>query len=212
MKFKYYSLIFSIAGIFVLYFLLKLSQPAAISIYEIPKYEGKLVSVEGMVIENHLTKYGSQIIKIENNNITTSIFIEGEIEIDFGDRIQVTGEVQKYKEEWEIVVNSVNLIKIIEKWGNKSFPLWQLAENPSRYLGSNINVTGYIDYISNSYFYLVDFERKYFLPVFYELGKNITISSGQKISAYGQFLFDKNNFRYKLELSEKVHRISILGE
>jgi hypothetical protein len=123
MKFKHCSLIFSIVGIFVLYFLLKLSQPEAISIYETPKYEGKLVSVEGRVIEYHLTKYGSQIIKIENNNITTSIIIEEEIEIEFGDRIRVTEDVQKYKEEWEFVVNSVNLVKIIEKWGNRSFPL-----------------------------------------------------------------------------------------
>jgi len=212
MKLKHYSLIFSIVGILVLYFLLRSSQSTMISICEIPKYEGKQVTIEGMVIEHHLTKYGSQIIKIESNNATTTVFIEGKTEVEFGDKIQVTGEIQKYEGEWEIVVNSLNMVKIIEKWGNRSFPLWQLAENPNKYLGLDINITGYIDYISNSYFYIADFERKYSLPVFYELGKNITISPGQKISAFGQFLFDEENFRYKLELSQEIHSITTLEE
>ena len=200
----------SITGILVLYFLLKVSQPSVIGIYEIPKYEGKQVTIEGFVIEHHQTKYSSQIIKIENNNATTAVFIEGKIEIEFGDKIQVTGEVQKYEGEWEIVVNSINLVKIIEKWGNRSFPLWQLAENPTKYLGLDINVSGNIDYISNSYFYIADFERKYSLLVTYDLAKNITISPGQKINVFGRFLFDEENFRYKLELNDQTHGITTL--
>ena len=212
MKLKHYSLIFSVIGILVLYFLLKTSQSTMISINEIPKYEGKQVTIEGTVQEHHLTKYGSQIIKIENDNVTTTVFIEGKIELEFGDKIQVTGEIQKYEGEWEIVVNSINMVKIIEKCKNSSFPLWQLAENPNKYLGLNINVSGYIDYISNSYFYLSDFDRKYSLPVFYTLVENLTISPGLKISVYGQFLFDEENFRYKLELNKKIHRITIMEE
>jgi len=212
MKFKHYSLIFSIVGILILYFLLKISQPSAIGISEIPSYEGKQVTIEGMVIEHHLTKYSSQIIKIENNNATTTVFIEGKIDVEFGDKIKVTGDVQKYEGEWELVVNSLNLIKILEKWGNRSFPFWQLAENPTKYVGLEVNISGYIDYISNSYFYIADFERKYSLLVTYDLTKNITISPGQKISAFGQFLFDEKNFRYKLELNTQTHYITILEE
>ena len=209
---KHYSLIFSVVGILVLYFLLRTSQSTMISINEISKYEGKQVTIEGTVLEHHLTKYGSQIIEIENDNATTTVFIEGKIELEFGDKIQATGEIQKYEGEWEIVVNSINMVKIIEKWKNSSFPLWQLAENPNKYLGLNVNVSGYIDYISNSYFYLSDFDRKYSLPVFYTLVENLTISPGLKISVYGQFLFDEENFRYKLELNQKIHRINIQEE
>lgn len=212
MKLKHYSLIFSIAGILVLYFLLKVSQPSVIGIYEISKYEGKQVTIEGIVIEHHQTKYSSQIIKIENNNDSTTVFIEGKIEIEFGDKIQVTGEVQKYEGEWEIVVNSINMVKIIEKWGNRSFPLWQLAENPTKYLGLDINISGCIDYISNSYFYIADFERKYSLLVTYDLVKNISISPGQKICVLGRFSFDEENFRYKLELNQQAHGITTLEE
>lgn len=212
MKLKHYSLIFSVVGILVLYFLLKTSQSTMINIYEIPKYEGKQVTIEGTVLEHHLTKYDSQIIKIENDNATTTVFIEGKIELEFGDKIQVTGEIQNYEGEWEIVVSSINMVKIIKKWDNPSCPLWQLAGNPNKYLGLNINVSGYIDYISNSYFYLSDIDRKYSLPVFYTLLENLTISPGQKISAYGQFLFDEENFRYKLELNQKIHKITIMEE
>ena len=212
MKLKHYSLIFSVAVILVLYFLLRISQSTIIDIYEIQKYEGKQVTIEGIVIEHHLTKYSSQIIKIENNKATATVFIEGKTEVEFGDRIQATGEVQKYEGEWEIVVNNLNLVKIIEKWGNRSFPLWQLAENPGKYIGKDINITCYIDYISNSYFNIADIERKYSLPVFYELEKNLTISPGQKIIAFGRFLFDEENFRYKLELNKQTHGITILEE
>ena len=212
MKLKHYSLIFSIVGIFVLYFLLKISPPPVINIYEIPKYEGKQIIVEGSVLEHHQTKYGSQIIKIENKNVTTTIFVEGKTEVEFGDKIQAIGEVQKYEGEWEIIVNSINQFKIIEKWGNRSFPLWQLAENPSKYIGLDINISGYVDYISNSYFYIIDFERKYSLIVFYTLVENITISPGQKINVFGQFLFDEENFRYKLELNKQTHSITSLEE
>jgi hypothetical protein len=212
LKLKHYSLIFSIVGIFVLYFVLKLSPPPIININEMPKYEGKQIIVEGLVLEHHRTKYGSQIIKIENKNTTTTIFVEGKTEVEFGDKIQVTGEVQKYEGEWEIVVNSINQLKIIEKWRNLPFPFWQLAESPSKYLGLEINISGYVDYISNSYFYLTDFEKKYSLIVFYQLGENITISPGQKISVFGQFLFDEENFRYKLELNKQTHSITFLEE
>jgi len=50
------------------------------------------------------------------------------------------------------------------------------------------------------------------LPVFYTLVENLTISPGLKISVYGQFLFDEENFRYKLELNKKIHRITIMEE
>lgn len=74
MKLKYFSLIFSIAGIVLLYFLSTLTQPVLIELHEIPEYEGKQVIVEGIVTEHHVTSYGSQIITIANDNVTTTVF------------------------------------------------------------------------------------------------------------------------------------------
>jgi DNA/RNA endonuclease YhcR with UshA esterase domain len=212
MKFKHYTLIFSIAGILVLYFLSKFSQAPLINIYEMPNYDGKQVTIEGIVLEYQITKYESQIITIENNNTITSIFSEGKTEIEFGDKIQATGEVQKYKDKWELIVDDINNLKILEKGKNITFQLSQLAENPTRYLNQNIYVTGYIDSISNSYFCLADLEKKFFLLVIYELGKNITIYPGQKVKVFARFSFDEKNFRYKLEINEQIHDIYSLKE
>ena len=99
-----------------------------------------------------------------------------------------------------------------KKGKNISFPLSQLAENPTRYLNQNIYVTGYIDSISNSYFCLTNIEKRFFLPVIYELGKNITIYPRQKVKIFARFSFDKKNFRYKLEINEQIHDIYSLKE
>jgi len=212
MKLKYFSLLFSIIGILVLYFLSRLSQTPLIAIHEMPDYEGKRVTIEGVVTDYQVTKHGSQIITIKDNNATATVFVEGFTALEYGDKIQATGEVQKYKDDWELVINDNRLVKILEKWQNISFPLWQLAENPTKYLELNVNVTGYIESTSNAYFYLVDIEKKHSLIVFYKLSKNITIYPGQKVSASGKFTFDEENFRYQLEICEEKHSITPLKQ
>lgn len=210
MKLKYASIIFSIVGILVLYSISKLSQPPLIAIEEMPNYEGKQVTVEGIVTDYYSTKYGSQVITIGENNASTKAFVEGKISVEFGDKIRITGEIQRYKEEWTLVVDDVLLVKILEKWDNISFPLWQLAENPTRYLNLNVNVTGHIEHISNSNFHLVDLEKKHSLLVVYSYSKNISIYPGQLVSASGKLTFDEENFRYQLEMYDEKHKITYL--
>lgn len=209
MQLKYFSLIFSIAGIILLYFLSTLTQPVLIEIHEIPEYEGKQVIVEGTVMEHHVTSYGSQIITIANDNATTTVFVEGKTDVEHGDKIQVTGKVQKYKGDWEIVVSNVRFVDIIQKWQNITFPLWQLAENPTKYVGLNVNVTGRIDTVYDAYFYLVDPEEKHSIIVFYNPSEyNTSFYPGQKVHVAARFAFDEEDFRYKLEASEEIHNIS----
>jgi len=212
MQLKYLSIVFSVAGIAFLYFLSTLSQPTLINLNEINKYEGKQVIVEGTVTESYTTKYDSQILTIENNNFSTKIFVEGEIDIDYGDKIQATGKVQVYKGEWEVVVNNKRFVRILQKWQNITIPLKQLAQTPDKYKGLNVNVTGYADAIYETYFYLVDPEGKHsivviFNPLYYNFTTN------QKIYVAGKFVFDANNFRYCLEVGDETnHGIFVVGE
>jgi hypothetical protein len=207
MKLKHFSLLFSVIGILILYLLSRVSQPISIDINEIQNYEGKQVIVRGIVKDHYETKHGSQIIKIEGNNTTLSIYIEGKKDIEYGDKIQATGEVQKFQDEWELVINDGSDVKILRKWNNISIPLRQLAKNPTKYLDTNVNITGYIESISNSYFYLVDFENKHALLVYYILSKNVTIYPGQRICVSGLFSFDEENFRYKLDICDEKHSV-----
>lgn len=207
MKLKYFSLFISIIGILILYLIAKLSQIPLIELNEMSEYEGKQVILEGLVDEYQFSKQGNQIIQIKDDNDTAIIFIDGETEIEHGDIIQAIGEVQKYGSDWELIVSNINYIKILKKWQNNSIPLWQLAENPLKYLNLNVNVTGHIESISNAYFYIVDLEKNHSLIVFYRLSKNITIHPGQKVNVLGKFSFDKEKFRYQIELCEEQHDV-----
>jgi RecG-like helicase len=209
MNIKRISLIFSVIGILLLYLVSILSQPSNIKLHELPEFEGKEVTTSGVVTEHHTTQYGSQMITIHNDDFTAIVFIEGKTDVEYGDKIQVTGEVQKYKEDWEIIVNNPRFISTVQKWNNISFPIWQLAENPARYVGLNVNVTGFIDSVFDSYFYLADLDEKYSLMVFHK-SSNLTLYSGKGVCVRGKFLFDEKNLRYVLEVCDENHGISLL--
>ena len=207
MSLKKASLIFAIAGTLLLYFLSILSEPAIVTISDLSKFDGKKVTTEGIVSEYFTTKYASQMITIRGNNSTAVVFLEGTCEVEYGDKIRVTGEVQQYMNDWEIIVDNKKNLKIVEKWDNVSFPIWQLAQNPTKYLGLNVNVTGYIESIFDSYFYIVDIENKHSLVVFYDSYAGLSLYPGKKVCISAKFLFDEKNLRYKLELFEENHGI-----
>jgi len=206
MSIKYFSLLFSVIGIACLYFLSTLSQPALIELNDLPKYEDKNVIVEGIVTEYRSTNYGSQIITIESENTSSTVFLEGESDIEYGDKIQVTGKVQKYNNDWEVVVDNVAFLRVIQKWQNISMPLWQLAISPTKYEGLNVNVTGYVDTIFDGYFYLSDSEGSYSIIVFYNPSK-YKVQSGQEVNVAAKFSFDKEKFRYNLDATDEMYGI-----
>jgi len=212
MKLKYFSLLFSIVGILLLYFLSKLTQPPLIEIFEIPDYDGKQVITRGIVKDYSNSRFGSKQITIGENNHSVIVFLEGNFDVEYGDKIQARGEVQKYKDGWEIIVNDRQFVEILAKWNNTSFPLWQLANNPMKYLNLNVKVKGYIESISNADFYLVDIENKNSLMVSYSNLKNISIYPGQLVNVSGKFIFDEINFRYQLKIFDEKHGISQINK
>ena len=213
MKLKHLSIILSLAGIAVLYFISTLTEPAFININEISKYEGKQVTIEGIVVEHYLTKYNSQMITIGDDNNTVKVFSEEQTKVEYGDKIRVTGEVQKFEKTWEIIVNDKQDIIIIQKWRNISIPIWQLAQNPERYEGLNVNVTGYIDSIYDNYFYLSDAEGEHAIFVDHSLSEEDKSHLGRRVNIFGLFEYDKEDLRYILILYDINHKITpALGE
>ena len=207
MKLKYFSLLFSFFGILFLYFLSKISQPILIDIAEMEKFDGREVTVKGIIKEYHVNKYGNQIITIFNNNQTAEIYVEGITDVEYGDTIQATGTVEKYQKKIELVVSDARQVKILKKWQNISIPLRQIAQNPTKYIGLNINVSGFVEFISNDNFYIVDLENKHSLLVEYLNNNDVIIYPGQRINILGKFSFDEKNFRYKLKIFEGIHSI-----
>ena len=205
LKLKHFSIIFSIFGILVLYLISTLTQPIAIELKDIQKYEGKEITTKGTVKDSYLTKYGSQIITIEQNGAEIKIFIEDEIDADFGDIIKVTGNVQKYKDEWELIINDKHQIKILEKWKDQQIPLKALAANPLKYDGLNINISGRIDSLFDDYFYLKDDNYEHSLPVYHNNRYNL--DNGNKVYVYGKYIYDEENFRYKIIFTQENHGV-----
>jgi len=207
MKLKNISLITSILGVLLLYYLSTLSQPIFIEINEIPKYDGKKITTQGFVKEHHKTSYGNQLITIQNNNSSVIAFLEQSVNAEVGDLIRVTGEVQKYKEEWEIIVDDIKNVNILKKWKNLSFPIWQLAENPTNYENLNVNVTGFIDIVYDSYFYLTDLNDKYSLMIYFKQSKNLSLYPGQEVYVNGMFYFEDKSLQYCIKLYNENHTI-----
>jgi len=207
MKLKHLSVLFSIAGILFLYFISTLTQPILISLAEIPEYEDKQVIVEGTVTDYQDTTYGSQIITITGDNVSVCVFVEGSIEVEYGDTIQATGKVQKYNDDWEIIVNNERFVKIVKKWQNLSIPISQLAKNPTKYVGLNINVTGYVDMIYDSYFYLIDADEIHSLFVSCNPSIYDAVAPGEQVNVAGQFTYKKEELRYTLIICKEIHGI-----
>jgi len=213
---KHFVIILSILCILILYFLSTISQPQKIEISQLPNFEGKQVIIQGTVTEQHITTYGGHLINIKNledkNNSEAVVYVEEQTDVEYGDIIEASGQVQRYNEEWEIVVNNARLVKIIQKWDNITFPLWQLAENPEKYVGLNINISGIVDRDYESYFYLLDEEDKYSIIIYYNSEIMQNFSQGNNVQVTGQFQYDKEKMQYKIAVEEKNHNIQIIKE
>lgn len=211
MKLKYIVVLISIACIVILYVLSLLSQPIAISLADVPSYEGQQVIITGTVTQQHTTTYGHmiEINDVDDDNSTSIIiYVEEQTTIEYGDKIQATGTVQKYNDEWELIVPNAKAIQTLQKWENITMPLWQLAEHPTRYTGINVNITGIIDRDYDSYFYVIDPDDKHTLMVSYSSEKKQNISQGSQVLVRGQFLYDEETLRYLIVVSEEHHSIS----
>jgi len=210
MKLKHISIVFATTGTIFLYFLSTLVQPCAINLEEISNYDGKQISTIGTVTDYYETQYGNQIITINRNNSTAVVFLEKPMLVEYGDEISVMGQVQKYKEAWEIIVENEKAVKILQKWSNISLPIRYLAQNPVRYLGLNVNITGQIDAVFEEYLQIKDKENNNTLIVF--INTNPFLYKGKEVFVLGKFLFDEETFRYFLVVSEDNHGIFLKTE
>ncbi len=209
---KHYSIIFSIVGIVFLYAISISCKPMVVDLSEISDFEGKEIISKGVVKDITETKYGNQIITIEKNHTKVKVFSEEKTNVTYGDLIKVQGTVEKYMDSFEIVVGSKELITIVRGWANKTMPVSQLSIDPSKFVGINIKVDGYIDSIYNSYFSLKDLNKSNTVIVSYEGGKSLYLNSGKKVIVKGVFTYDEKNFRYIIRLLSKDHGVSVEAE
>lgn len=189
-----FVVLFAVIGIAFLYLVSLVSQPEHVALNDVKNSEGKNVTVKGIVVEKYQTKNGNTIMNLRDDNVTVSVFVKKIVDAEPGDEIRVTGSVQKYMDEYEIVASEIEILK---KWDENHIELNQLKLNPEKYGGTNINVTGFAVSIKHNEFYLSDnvsrikvvIPESMFLPM-----KN------QKIFVKGIMGYDENRFEYFIKL------------
>lgn len=210
MKFNYLVILIAIASLLLLYGVSLISQPPEVSLSALSDYNGQQVSVHGRVTMYRATTFGSQLITIRGEDAdegTAIIYIEGETSVEYGDKIQAVGQVQQYKNQWEIMVSNPKFVTIIEKWDNQEIPLWQLGENPERYLDTNVNVTGIISQKYPTSFQLTTPAQTHSLLVTCAPSTISSFSDGDTITVLGRFVYDPRLFQFTLKVTDNSHKI-----
>jgi len=212
MNIKHLSIISSIAGILILYTLSLYAQTPIIPLSDISEYDGQIITTNGTVTEYHSTSYGNQLITIKQGNNTAILFLESPIDIQRGDKLNATGRIQQYEDEWEIIIEEQELVTIEQSWENNTLTLQEIAENPINFLNQNLNVTAYVDIIYDEYFQLIDETYQYQCIVEKPYIKNLTLYTGQPINLNAYLTYDNTQMRYLFEFKNENHTIIPITE
>jgi len=186
-----------------------------ISLSQVPLNEGKQIMVIGVVTMHQATDYGNQFITIrdvDSQNFTTvTLYVTGVASVDYGDVIQATGVVQQYNNNWEVTINSPQGIAILQHWQNHSFPVWQLARNPMKYVDTNVNVTGVVTILSATGFSLSDTEGTYLIWVSCDSSEIPPLKSGDEVAVRARFVYDDTALRYLLKIIDDTQEVMLRG-
>ena len=194
---KYLTLFISIIGVILLYTLSLFQQPIVLtSVHSIGDYEGKEVTLEGIILEYQTTKYDNQLITLQCNSTQLTVFSEKPISVHIGDLLQATGTIEQYKDSWELIISNPKTARIIEKWQNRTIQIKDLATHPDDYLQIPINVTGVIDMKYDDLIYLRDTSNDYTIPLI--PSNNSIPETGTLIFAHATLTYDPANLRYIL--------------
>jgi len=211
MQMKYLVILLSILSVAILYGISLQTQTPYVTLDNLSKYNQQTVTTNATVINNYISSYGQQTITlryINNSNVTEAfVIIEEPIETQYGDIIQVTGTVQEYKGDWEILVDNPNTVTLLKEWNKTYLPLSQLASHPTHYMGININTSGTIDRIYDHYFYLIDETGEHTIVCYADYEHSSYLYEGATVELLGFFTYHEQTLRYIIDIDQPYHFI-----
>ena len=196
----YISGVFAAVGLLVLFALAGITKTPEIELNEISEYEGRKVIVKGVITEIRPTSGGNTLLLLSDGVHDVKVFAFGKRDLFVGDGIAVRGTVQKYQDSHEILADH---IYVLERRCTE-VKLWQLAENPFKYLNDHINLSCYITRIDG--YRLVVGEGNYTLTVIYPLISAEKLDKGDRVRVTGMFLYNPEKFSFYI-LSTEVMKI-----
>jgi len=210
--------ILSLLGIGILYgiSLTSFVEPPYVPLEEVAvgTHEGTFIRTKGVITDLSITEYGN-LLTLRGNKTELLIFVDlgigkEQLNLSYGDEIEVQGRVQLYKGRYELVAaeNTINKVSA-ENESVVSF-VSQIARHPEEYEGKRIRVVGYAEGVYKHVFYLGSEGDSYQMRVKVEAearaktnNGSIPISElqkGDKIIAEGVFRYNPENMRYELNL------------
>jgi len=202
-------IIFSLLGVCILYSISLFVEPPYVPLEEVAvgTHEGTFVRTKGVITDFSVTKYGN-MLTIRGNKTKLLIFVDStderkeQLNLSYGDEIEVQGRVQLYSGRYEIVASENSIKKLSDKNESTISFVSQIAMHPGEYEGRRISVVGYAEDVYKHVFYLGDEKGKYLMRVKVNNGSISTpeLQKGDKIIAEGLLSYDPENMRYELNL------------
>jgi hypothetical protein len=145
--------ILSFAGVLGLYFYSCSVQPILVQMGDVGAGDvGSVVKTRGHIMDLFQTSAGDVMIDMADlrDGASITVYIPEDVFSSFDDsnelipgaEIEVTGEVQEYLGEMELVIDAAEDIRIIGSPDDAKVTIEMLAENPELFLDSEVNVPG----------------------------------------------------------------------
>lgn len=191
--------VISIAG---LYLVSTASDPASISPASLPEHEGEAVQVTGLVV--HVERYNEAAsFVLRDGSVSTRVFSPDGVAARLGDRVQVTGEVQRYEGTLEIVSEEVT---ILER-ANDTVPLSALAEQHSHFLDTCVTTHGVAVNVTRRSFRLVNGSCSVEVR---HPGRPCNVTAGDQVIVTAMLRYDPQAMCFYLSIERNSHHVTRL--
>jgi len=210
--------ILSLLGIGILYgiSLTSFVEPPYVPLEEVAvgTHEGTFIRTKGVITDLSVTGYGN-LLTLRGNKTELLVFVDlgigkEQLNLSYGDEIEVQGRVKLYKGRYELVAAENTIKKLSAENESAISFVSQIARHPEEYEGKRIRVVGYAEGVYKHVFYLGSEGDSYQMRVKVEAearaktdNGSIPISElqkGDKIIAEGVFRYNPENMRYELNL------------
>ncbi len=184
--FTHMAVIFSIAGIVLLYVLSLFARPGEIPLSEVGEHDGETVVVRGVVAQYYDTGRDETVIKICGGGEIVSVVVEtGTIGVALGDVLQVTGKVVRISKDYQLQVARATLIKKVGSIRGNMIPLASLESVSGEYIHTEAVVSDIEN--RDTYRKLTVFDPQSRLELclyLYDTDSDISIGSELNLTAY----------------------------
>lgn len=195
----------SICGILALYFVSISVSPVEIKIADVASYEGRTVSVSGFASDVEVLKSGQIVFTLTDGNNATAVFASGAgYDFESGDLLKVSGQIQRYKGGYEIIVKDADGIRVLETATSSIRDFKNLTLEPAASLNATVSIRGMLKYEPSVYngsssFYISEtaVAGRYSLRV--ECFGAALAHKGDFVSVRGAFLYDAQSARYYID-------------